>query len=124
MRCGTIFSSRSASGLKLDVLKSGIQKYGRRREFTKMVRCVMEMDAFKQFGKKGKGIRTNMINRIKVMCFEELCFCVPRDFLAIMQKISDWEEKEREEEDLLIDICYIFCNSELLRLPSDIKNYF
>ena len=84
MKCKTIFSSISYSGLKLDVLKSGMQKYGRRRERKKMIRCVMEMNMFKVFGKKGWGIRTNMINRLKVMCFEELCFCVPNHFLFIM----------------------------------------
>ena len=124
MQCKTIFSSISRSGLKLDVLKSGLQKYGRRRQTSKMVRCVMEMNAFKKFGKKGQGIRTNMINRLKVMCFEELCFCVPNHFLAIMCKIDEWEECERENDHLLYEICNILCNSELLRLPSDIKNYF
>ena len=71
MQCGTIFSSRSISGLKLDILKSGIQKYGRRRECAKMARCVLEMDAFKKFGQKGKGIRTNMINRLRIISCEE-----------------------------------------------------
>jgi hypothetical protein len=124
MQCKTIFSSTSHSGLKLDILKSGIQKYCRRRELKKMIRCVVEMNMFKAFGKKGWGIRTNMINRIKVMCFEELCFCVPKHFLIIMQKIDKWEEGKRENDSLLIEICNIFCKSELLRLPSDIKNYF
>ena len=124
MQCKTIFSSVSRSGLKLDVLKSGLQKYGRRRQIYKMQRCVMEMNAFKQFGKKGQGIRTNMINRLKVMCFEELCFCVPLHFLAIMRKIHIWEEGKRVDDRLLYDICHILCNSELIRLPSDIKNYY
>lgn len=124
MKCKTIFSSISYSGLKLDVLKSGMQKYGRRRERKKMIRCVMELNMFKVFGKKGWGIRTNMINRLKVMCFEELCFCVPSHFLDIMQKVSKWEEGERENDNLLNEICNIFCKSELLRLPSDIKNYY
>jgi len=124
MQCKTIFSSTSHSGLKLDILKSGMQKYCRRRELKKMVRCVMEMNMFKAFGQKGKGIRTNMINRLKVMCFEELCFCVPMHFLAIMRKIKKWGENDREDDNLLIEICNIFCKSELLRLPSDIKNYY
>ena len=124
MQCKTIFSSVSRSGLKLDVLKSGLQKYGRRRQIYKMMRCVMEMNAFKQFGKKAQGIRTNMINRLKVMCFEELCFCVPNHFLAIMRKIHKWEGGKRVDDSLLYDICHILCNSELIRLPSDIKNYF
>ena len=124
MQCKTIFSSVSRSGLKLDVLKSGLQKYGRRRQIYKMQRCVMEMNAFKQFGKKAQGIRTNMINRLKVMCFEELCFCVPNHFLAIMRKIHKWEGGKRVDDSLLYDICHILCNSELIRLPSDIKNYY
>ena len=124
MKCLTIFSSRSYSGFKLDVLKSGLQKYGRRRQLKKMVRCVLEMNLFKLFGKKAQGIRTNMINRLKVMCFEELCFCRPDDFLRIMDKIYEWDENERQDDKLLVDICEIFVTSELLRLPSDIKNYY
>ena len=124
MQCKTIFSSKSWSNLKLDILKSGLQKYGRRRNFKKMVRCMLEMNLFKEFGKKGRGIRTNMINRMKVMCFEELCFCKPRDFLKIMRLIAKWEKGERQNDNYLIDICTIFVHSELLRLPSDIKNYY
>ena len=124
MQCKTIFSSRSWSGLKLDILKSGLQKYGRRRNFLKMLRCVMEMNLFKLYGKRGQGIRTNMINRIRVMCFEELCFCKPGDFIGIMRLISKWEKGERENDNILIDICNIFVHTELLRLPSDIKNYY
>ena len=41
-----------------------------------------------------------------------------------MLKIREWEECGRENDHLLIEICNIFCKSELLRLPSDIKNYF
>ena len=124
MQCKTIFSSRSWSGLKLDIVKSGLQKYGRRRQLHKMVRCVMEMNLFKIYGKKGQGIRTNMINRIKVMCFEELCFCRPGDFRQIMRWISKWEKGERHNDDLLLNICNLFVHSELLRLPSDIKHYY
>ena len=58
------------------------------------------------------------------MSFEELCFCVPNHFLAIMRKICKWEGGGREDDRWLYDICHILCNSELLRLPSDIKNYY
>ena len=64
MQCKTIFSSRSWSGLKLDILKSGLQKYGRRRMFKKMVRCVMEMNLFKHYGKKGRYICGDEVLRI------------------------------------------------------------
>ncbi len=46
MRCTTIFSSKTFSGYKLDVIKSGLQKYARRREGEKMIRCMVEMDKF------------------------------------------------------------------------------
>ena len=42
----TCFSSVSHHGYKLDVLKSGIQKYLRRREFEKMTWCAMEIFKF------------------------------------------------------------------------------
>ena len=41
MKYRTCFSSVSYHGYKLDVLKSGMQKYLRRREFEKMTWCVM-----------------------------------------------------------------------------------
>ena len=42
----TCFSSVSHHGYKLDILKSAIQKYLRRREFEKMTWCVMEIFKF------------------------------------------------------------------------------
>ena len=69
----TCFSSMSYNGYKLDILKSGIQKYLRRREFDKMIWCVAEIYLFQvlqkteQDKKATKGIITNLINRLIVM---------------------------------------------------------
>ena len=46
LRYRTCFSSISHSGYKLDILKSGVQKYLRRREFDKMIWCVAEIYLF------------------------------------------------------------------------------
>ena len=42
----TCFSSVSYYGYKLDILKSGVQKYLRRREFDKKIWCVAEIYLF------------------------------------------------------------------------------
>ena len=47
----TCFSSISYFGHKLDALKSGVQKYLRRREYRKMLWCVAEIYLFKVFAK-------------------------------------------------------------------------
>ena len=47
----TCFSSISYYGYKLDILKSGLQKYLRRREETKMLWCLGEIYLFHVFAK-------------------------------------------------------------------------
>ena len=119
-----IFTVKCFSGYKLDVMKSGIQKYCRRREVDKMIRCLVEIDSLSKYGNASKGIRTNLINRIKVISVEELCFCDAGKFLRIIRNIKAWEESNRTNRELLVEICHILCGGELLRLCSDIKNYF
>jgi len=119
-----IFGSVCFSGYKLDIMKSGLQKYCRRRELDKMIRCLVEIDSFSKHGNASKGIRTNLINRLKVICVEELCFCDIGKFLRIIRNIKSWEEGGRKDRKLLVEICYVLCGSELLRLCSDIKSYF
>ena len=59
----TCFSSVSHHGYKLDMLKSGMQKYLRRREFEKMTWCVMEIFKFELWAKdeKEKKMSTDQI---------------------------------------------------------------
>ena len=119
-----IFTAKCFSGYKLDVMKSGIQKYCRRREVDKMIRCLVEIDSFSKYGNASKGIRTNLINRIKVSSVEELCFCDAGKFLRIIRNIKTWQENDRTNRELLVEICHILCEGELLRLCNDIKSYF
>ena len=51
LRFRTCFSSISHSGYKLDILKSAMQKYLRRKEKSKMIWCVAEIYLFHVFAK-------------------------------------------------------------------------
>ena len=86
LRYRTCFSSVSHSGYKLDILKSAVQKYLRRREFDKMVWCVAEIYLFEVFKKTEtdiratKGIISNLLNRLIIMLnFQLCCFKWARD---------------------------------------------
>ena len=46
MKAGSVFGCRTFYGYKLDIVKSGIQKYLRRRKLEKMIWNVVEMDLF------------------------------------------------------------------------------
>ena len=80
MKYRTCFSSVSFHGYKLDLLKSGVQKYLRRREYEKMVWCALEIWRFEEQAsselekKMCKGIISNLLNRIIVMMDEEMIF--------------------------------------------------
>ena len=73
MKWRTCFSSISHAGYKLDILKSALQKYLRRREYDKMLWCCSEIYMFHVFAKNeiekqaAKGIISNLLNRLIVM---------------------------------------------------------
>ena len=69
----TCFNNRSEHGYKSNILKSGICKYFRRGEKEKFTFCVMEMAYFHNH-EKGKGLVTNLINRLKILVMEDLSF--------------------------------------------------
>ena len=89
----TCFSSLSYYGHKLDILKSGLQKYMRRREEDKMLWCLAEIYLFKVYArtdqekKATRGIITNLINRIIVMLDEELLFIEWDKYLMVYNLI-------------------------------------
>ena len=69
----TCFNNSSIHGYKSSVLKSGICKYIRRNEPDKFKWCVMEMSQFNEHP-NGKGLVTNLINRLKIVLMEEISF--------------------------------------------------
>ena len=59
MKYRTCFSSISHHGYKLDILKSAMQKYLRRKEKNKMIWCVAEIYLFQVFRKIRSGKKGN-----------------------------------------------------------------
>ena len=125
MKPGSVFNCRSFFGYKLDVVKSGIQKYLRRRELEKMIWNVVEMDLFSRLEDKSAiGIRSNLMNRLIVMLDEELCFCDWVSFLKCIRLLEEWDKNGRKDQKNLIGICKILVKSEMLRLASDVNGYY
>lgn len=126
----TCFSSVSHHGYKLDMLKSGMQKYLRRREFEKMTWCVMEIFKFELWAedekekKMCKGIISNLLNRIIVMMDEELLFCEVEKYLLLRKFIEKFEDDRENGGKFLVLICRTLTNSRLLRRASDIRAYW
>ena len=130
MKYRTCFSSVSYHGYKLDVLKSGMQKYLRRREFEKMTWCVIEIFKFELLAKDDKekkmckGIISNMLNRIIVMMDEELVFYEVQNYLLLRKFIEKFEDDRKNGGKFLVLICRTLVNSNLLRRASDIRAYW
>jgi replication-associated recombination protein RarA len=62
----------SLKGHKLDVLKSGLQKYIRRGDEEGALYCAGELDCFSDLGSVGERIRTNMIHRLMIIFIEDV----------------------------------------------------
>ena len=126
----TCFSSVSHHGYKLDMLKSGMQKYLRRREFEKMTWCVMEIFKFELWAKDEKekkmckGIISNLLNRIIVMMDEELLFCEVQNYVLLRKFIEMFESDRKNGGKFLVLICRTLTNSRLLRRASDIRAFW
>ena len=126
----TCFSSVSHHGYKLDMLKSGMQKYLRRREFEKMTWCAIEIFKFELWAKDDKerkmckGIISNLLNRIIVMMDEELLFCEVQNYLLLRKFIEKFEDDRENGGKFLVLICRTLTNSRLLRRASDIRGYW
>ena len=62
----------------------------------------IEMDAFKVYDgsdnvtiqRAAKAIRTNMINRLKVILFEDVSFSQVGAFTTVSEKIKEWEDDD------------------------------
>ena len=126
----TCFSSISHSGLKLDILKSAIQKYARRRELAKMWWCVSEIYLFKALARTeneinaATGIITNLINRLKIILDEELLFADFARFITCRELLDEFDDCQRSNITLLLKVCKIITNGRLLRFASDVTAYW
>ena len=126
----TCFSSISYFGYKLDILKSALQKYLRRREEKKMLWCLGEIYLFhtlartKQQKQCARGIITNVINRLIIMMDEEMLFTEWYKYLICKSLLAKFEKSKRNDFISLVKVCKILLASEMLRLNDDIRAYF
>ena len=126
----TCFSSVSFNGYKLDILKSAVQKYLRRREFDKMVWCVAEIYLFQVYAKTDvekratKGIISNLLNRLIIMLDEEMLFVECEKYLVVRRYIEEFEKSGRGNFDYLYKICDVMCGARMIRRNSDIRGYW
>ena len=130
MKWRTCFSSISHSGYKLDILKSALQKYLRRREQDKMLWCLSEIYLFKAMAKTdaeqkaARGIVTNMLNRLIIMMDEEMLFAEVGKYMKCMEWMKEFEETGRDNVALLVKVCKTMLGARMLRLNSDIYSYW
>ena len=126
----TCFSSISYYGHKLDKLKSGVQKYLRRREFEKMLWCTAEIYLFQVYAetekqiRSCKGIISNLINRLIVMMDEEMCFIECEKYVIIRKYMEKYERGNRGNFIDLYKICKILIECRMIRRNSDIRAYW
>ena len=126
----TCFSSVSEHGYKLDILKSGIQKYLRRRELRKMIWCVLEIYKFHLYSKTdkekqmAKGIITNLINRLIITMDEELVYKDFNRYILLRGFINKFNNDRDNGEIPLILICKALFEAELYRFPSDVRAFW
>ena len=123
---GSLFNPQNKSyyGYKIDLLKSALQKYLRRKELSKMVWCMTELYLFKFADERAMGVISNTLNRVKIFLDEEMCFDDWERYLEVMRLIEMFDEKNREGLDILIKICKILIDCKMIRLSSDIKCYY
>jgi hypothetical protein len=62
----------TANGYDFSVMKSGLQKYIRRGDEDKALRCAEEMDRFAEMGHDGERLRTNMLHRLQIIFLEDI----------------------------------------------------
>ena len=77
---GPFGGSTGYHGNRIDILKSGIQKYVRRDETSKALSCAISLNMFRELEPKSKCIRTVLINRLRIISCEEFAWSNPKLF--------------------------------------------
>ena len=88
---GPFGGSKSFYGYRIDTLKSALQKYIRRADVDKAIKCALELDFFYKIP-KAKGIRTNMVNRLRIISCEEFGDSNPSMYKFIDAFLEKWNK--------------------------------
>ena len=127
---GTCYGSTSYTGIQLDVLKSALQKYLRRRCEDKMLWCLREIYLFKVLAsepnqlKASKAIISNLCNRLIIMLDEELLFADWKVHLKCKDWLAQFEDGQRADFMPLFKVCRAMVRGRILRLNSDIRGHW
>ena len=122
MRCG-MFNNSSYWGYRSSVLKSGVCKYYRREMFDKFEWCVMEMMIF---GLKNGGMMTNIINRMKILIFEEIVVSeieIINRCIYLFDMIDN-EKRFLSKVELMKVICDLVKSCKKCRMVSYVNNWW
>jgi hypothetical protein len=125
------FACRTLNNHSIDACKSAMQKYARRGNFEKMYYAALELDAFRAFDTMDKrklatikAIRTNMINRLKVILFEDVSFKSGHVFANATRLIEKWTETRQLDSYTtrsLRTLCHILATAKKARQPSYLR---
>ena len=130
--CGS-FNNKSYFGYSGKVLKSGVCKYYRRKQFDKFEWCIIEMMLF---GIKNKGLLTNIINRIKILLMEEIICNQMGNLVLCINILNDIDNSENgvtgESGDFdlvqkigkMLELCEIVKKLNRGRIVSYINNWW
>jgi hypothetical protein len=126
MELNSIFKLVTKSGYSsIDVVKKAIRRYALMGLAKEMLGAVSEIDVFADYccekDRAVKAIRTNMINCLKTILFEEVSFENPLVFSTVCQRIKIWEDDGRTDRKTLADIVAIISHAKKLRLPIYLK---
>tara|TARA_B110001469_G_C9639429_1_gene321284 strand:+ start:1202 stop:3001 length:1800 start_codon:yes stop_codon:yes gene_type:complete len=126
MKCG-IFKGRSYHNYGPSVLKSGVCKYFRRGIFDKFRWCVVEMLIFGMApDSTGKGLVTNITNRLKILVMEEIVFCDIGDIVVSIEVLNKLSKEENIENKikLSLEFCSVVEQFKRARLVSYVNNWW
>ena len=122
MSCG-MFNNKSYEGKCSSVLKSGVCKYFRRSVYDKFEWCIIEMMIF---GLKNKGLMSNIINRLKILIYEEIVISEVDNIdkliklINMIEKETNWDNKVIK----MLEFITIATNCKRGRICSYMNNWW
>jgi len=132
------YKIKTIDGHKPDECKSAMQKYARRGISNKMYYAVQQLNNFINYNESDrqmklptiKAIRTNMINRLSIILFEDVSYKEISVFERVCYLINMWKLSRTEDLDgddgstILKEICAYISSAKKARQPSYLRNYY
>lgn len=115
---GMFGGSTTYSGYKVDVIKSGLQKYIRRGMHDKALYCAFELYRMGEVG--GEALVTNLYNRLKIIAAEDIGM---GDFNVAITVI-DCVNKNNRDPGVLVSMVKMLSSAEKTRIGSHLCNTY